>query len=64
MVSGEGTPGTSYVPSSSFFILFLIIGGVLVLPMLFEPLIRRLMTGAPEFEQAASEQLKQYYEEE
>ena len=64
MVSGEGTPGTTYVPSSSFFILFFIIGSVLVIPMVFEPLIRRLMTGAPEFEQSLSEHQKNISEEE
>ena len=64
MVSGEGTPGTSHVPSSSFFILFSIIGSVLVIPMLFEPLIRRLMTGAPEFKQSLTEHKKKIREEE
>lgn len=64
MVGGEGTPGTSFVPSSSFFILFSLIVSVLVLPMLFEPLIRRLMTGAPEFEQSIIEHRKDIQEEE
>ena len=58
MVSGEGTPGTTYVPSSSFLILFTLVGGVLVLPMLLEPAIRRFMSKAPEFEQAMSEHNK------
>ena len=58
MVSGEGTPGTSYVPSSSFFILFTLIGSVLVLPMVLEPVVRRFMAKAPEFEQAVSEHKK------
>ena len=58
MVSGEGTPGTRDVPSSSFFILFTLIGSVLVLPMLLEPLLRRFMSKAPEFEQAAIENKK------
>ena len=60
MVSGEGTPGTEYVPSSSFFILFALVGGVLILPMLIEPIIRRFMARAPEFEQAITEHKKQY----
>ncbi|MDE0870184.1 MAG: S26 family signal peptidase [Candidatus Poseidoniaceae archaeon] len=58
MVSGEGTPGTSYVPSSSFLILFTLVGGVLVLPMLLEPVMRSFMSKAPEFEQAMSEHKK------
>jgi len=58
MVSGEGTPGTSYVPSSSFLILFTLVGGVLVLPMLLEPLMGAFMSKAPEFEQAMSEHKK------
>ena len=64
MVSGEGTPGTTYVPVSSFFILFSLIAGVLVIPMLLEPLARRLMTGAPEFEQSLTEHKKRFREEE
>jgi len=64
MVSGEGTPGTTYVPSSSFFILFTLVGSVLVLPMLLEPVIRRFMAGAPEFKQAKNENEKQHPEEE
>jgi hypothetical protein len=44
--------------------LFFIIGSVLVIPMLFEPLIRRLMTGAPEFEQSLTEHQKKIPEEE
>jgi len=62
MVSGEGTPGTTYVPSSSFFILFTLIGSVLVLPMILEPTFRRFMARAPEFEQAKAEHKKQYPE--
>ena len=58
MVSGEGTPGTMYVPSSSFLILFTLVGGVLVLPMVLEPAVRRFMSKAPEFEQAMSEHKK------
>ncbi|MBT7262320.1 MAG: hypothetical protein HN883_00225, partial [Euryarchaeota archaeon] len=64
MVSGSDTPGTSHVPTSSFLILFALIASVLVLPMLAEPLIRRFVSGAPEFEQALIEQGKQYYEAE
>ena len=64
MVSGSDTPGTSHVPSSSFLILFTLIASVLVLPMLVEPVLRRFVSGAPEFEQARTEQMKQYYEEE
>ena len=62
MVSGEDTPGTAYVPSSSFLILFTLIGGVLVLPMLLEPVIRKFMSKAPEFEQAMSEHKKKQSE--
>ena len=55
MVSGPGTPGTSHVPSSSFAALFLLIAGVLVAPMIFEPVMRRFFHSAPEVHQAEKE---------
>jgi hypothetical protein len=58
MVSGEGSPGTSYVPTSSFYWLFTLIASVLIAPMILEPLINKLMQRSPELAQANKEAKK------
>ena len=54
MVSGSG-PGLTYVPGSSIMYLFLCIGGVLVFPMIADPLIRKIFSTSPENIQAQQE---------
>ena len=58
MVGGEGSPGTSYVPTSSFYWLFTLIISVLIAPMIIEPLINKLMQRSPELAQANKEAKK------
>lgn len=55
MVSGGDSPGTSYVPTSSFYWLFTLIASVLIAPMIIEPLINKLMQRSPELAQANKE---------
>lgn len=55
MVSGGDSPGTIYVPTSSFYWLFTVIALVLLAPMIIEPLIKKLMQGSPEVKQATIE---------
>ena len=55
MVSGTG-PGLTYVPSSSLLYLFLCIGGVLLMPIVVEPIVRKLFMTSPEYIQAEQEQ--------
>ena len=64
MVGGAGTPGTTYVPNSSFFMLFSLIAAVLVLPMVFDPLSKKLMKRSPEYRLAQDELQKYAHEEE
>ena len=54
MVSGSG-PGLAYVPSSSLMYLFACIGGILVFPMVADPLVRRIFSTSPENIQAQQE---------
>lgn len=54
MVSGSG-PGLEYVPGSSLMYLFACIGGILVFPMVADPLIRRIFSTSPENIQAQQE---------
>jgi len=59
MVSGPPSPGTYYVPSSSFVFLFLVIGMVFIAPVVYEKLAIKIISNSPEFEEA-----KIYNEEE
>jgi len=59
MVSGPPSPGTFYVPSSSFTFLFLIVGVVFISPVVYEKVAKRLLSNSPEFQT-----LKYYPEEE
>ena len=54
MVSGTG-PGLEYVPGSSLMYLFACIGGILVFPMVADPLIRRIFSTSPDHIQAQQE---------
>ncbi|MGB1633430.1 MAG: hypothetical protein ACPHEN_08655, partial [Candidatus Poseidoniaceae archaeon] len=54
MVSGSG-PGLDYVPGSSLLYLFACIGGILIFPMVADPLIRRIFSTSPENIQAQQE---------
>jgi signal peptidase I len=59
MVSGPPSPGTFYVPSSSFTFLFLIVGVVFISPLVYEKVAKRILSNSPEFQA-----LKYYPEEE
>ena len=54
MVSGTG-PGLTYVPSSSLMYLFLCIGAILLMPIIIEPIVRKLFMSSPEYVQAKQE---------
>ena len=54
MVSGTG-PGLTYVPSSSLMYLFLCIGAILLMPIIVEPIVRKLFMSSPEYVQAKQE---------
>jgi signal peptidase I len=64
MVSGGDSPGTAYVPTSSFYWLFTLIASVLIAPMIIEPLINKLMRNSPELIQANKESKNILIEEE
>jgi len=55
MVSGTG-PGLEFVPSSSMLYLFLCIGGILLMPVIIDPIVRKLFMSSPEYVQAKQEQ--------
>lgn len=55
MVSGSG-PGLEFVPSSSMLYLFLCIGGILLIPMIIDPAVRKLFMSSPEYTQAKQEE--------
>lgn len=63
MVGGPGTPGTTYVPNSSFLILFSLIAAVLVIPSVADTFIKRFMNGSPEY-RMAQEEIAQHTREE
>ena len=48
MVSGPPSPGTIYVPNSSFLFLFLIIGSVFMAPVVYEKGVLRYLERSPE----------------
>ena len=63
MVSGSGTndngdtsPGTQYVPESSFFYLITIIAGILLIPLFLEKMLKRVIENSPEAYQIKLEQ--------
>jgi signal peptidase I len=64
MVSGGDSPGTVYVPTSSFYWLFTLIASVLIAPMIIEPMINKLMQRSPEVGQANKESKYLVLEEE
>ena len=49
------SPGTIYVPNSSYFALFLVVAGVLLAPMALEPVLNRFIQNAPEVKRATDE---------
>ena len=55
MLSGPSSPGTQYVPSSSFLFLALVIGGIIFAPVGLEAIIKKIMQGSPEMYQAKLE---------
>ena len=55
MLSGPSSPGTQYVPSSSFLFLALVIGGIIFAPVGLEVVINRIMQNSPEMYQAKIE---------
>ena len=55
MASGTG-PGLEHVPSSSLFNLFLCIGAILLMPVIAEPVVRKLFESSPEYAQAKQEE--------
>lgn len=50
-----GSPGTIYVPNSSYLALFFVVAGVLIAPMVLEPLLKRIVKNAPELKLAHDE---------
>ena len=55
MMSGDGSPGTSQVPSASWGWLFVSIASVLALPIMLEPLLNRIIKASPEVAEAEQE---------
>tara|TARA_B100000459_G_scaffold38579_1_gene19137 strand:+ start:856 stop:1794 length:939 start_codon:yes stop_codon:yes gene_type:complete len=54
MVSGSG-PGLTYVPGSSIMYLLACIGGILLFPMVAEPVLKKIFSTSPESIQAEQE---------
>ena len=55
MLSGPNSPGTEYVPSSSFMFLALVIGGIILVPVSLEMILKNVMNESPEFKRAILE---------
>ncbi|MBT4066474.1 MAG: S26 family signal peptidase [Euryarchaeota archaeon] len=55
MVSGGDSPGVSQVPGLSFVYLIAVIGVVLLIPMLIQPVINKLLRNSPEMIEAERE---------
>ena len=55
MLSGSGSPGTQYVPGSSFLFLSLVIGGIIFAPIGLEIVLKKIMQKSPEMHQAKYE---------
>jgi len=55
MLSGPNSPGTHYVPSSSFLFLAMVIGGIIFAPVGLEAVLKKIMQDSPEMHQAKLE---------
>ena len=56
MSSGGNSPGTTYVPDSSFVYLSIIIGSILIAPLILERGLKKVMENSPEKYQMILEQ--------
>jgi len=61
MLSGADSPGTQYVPGSSFLFLAMVIGGIIFAPVGLEVMLKKIMQESPEMRQA---KLEVYYSSE
>ena len=55
MLSGPSSPGTQYVPGSSFLFLAMVIGGIIFAPVGLEVTLKKIMQNSPEMQQAKLE---------
>ena len=55
MLSGADSPGTQYVPGSSFLFLAMVIGGIIFAPVGLEVVLKKIMQNSPEMQQAKLE---------
>ncbi len=55
MLSGPNSPGTQYVPGSSFVFLAVLIGGIILAPLGLEMGLKKIMDSSPELRQAELE---------
>ena len=55
MLSGPSSPGTQFVPGSSFLFLAMVIGGIIFAPIGLEALVKKIMQDSPEMHQARLE---------
>lgn len=55
MLGGAESPGTQYVPGSSFLFLAMVIGGIIFAPVGLEVLLKKIMQDSPEMRQAKLE---------
>ena len=55
MLSGADSPGTQYVPGSSFLFLSMVIGGIIFAPVGLEVMLKKIMQESPEMRQAKLE---------
>jgi signal peptidase I len=55
MLSGADSPGTQYVPGSSFLFLAMVIGGIIFAPVGLEVMLKKIMQESPEMMQAKLE---------
>ena len=55
LIVSDSGPGLTYVPSSSIMYLLACIGGILVFPMIADPLVNRILLTSPENIQAKQE---------
>ena len=55
MLSGADSPGTQYVPGSSFLFLAMVIGGIIFAPVGLEVILKKIMQESPEMRQAKLE---------
>ena len=52
MLSGADSPGTQYVPGSSFLFLAMVIGGIIFAPVGLEVMLKKIMQESPEMRQS------------